>query len=162
MGVAQECIHSIKLKNLNSIILKLDLEKAYDQINWDYLRLILLQTSLPLEIVNWIMCCVTSACFFVLLNGSLTYFFHGNQGIWQGFPLSPYLFLLAIEGLSLLIKKAVKDKLVKGINISNSLMIAHVLFVDDVLLLGKGLVDNWQGYASIITTFCAASGMVVS
>jgi hypothetical protein len=41
MGTAQECIHSIKKNNLKALILKLDLKKAYDFINWDFLRMIL-------------------------------------------------------------------------------------------------------------------------
>jgi hypothetical protein len=38
IGTTHECIHSIKKKNIKALILKLDLQKAYDCINWDFLR----------------------------------------------------------------------------------------------------------------------------
>jgi hypothetical protein len=66
IGTAQECLHSIKLKKLKAIVLKLDLKKAYDCINWDNLRLILIQTGFGIQITNWIMSCVSTSTFVVL------------------------------------------------------------------------------------------------
>jgi hypothetical protein len=60
IGTAQECLHSIKNKKLQALILKLDLKKSYDCTNWDFLRLILLQSGFGLSSTNWIMACVTS------------------------------------------------------------------------------------------------------
>jgi hypothetical protein len=57
IGTAQECLHNIKSKNLQAIILKLDLKKAYDYTNWYFLRLILLQSGFGLPTTNWIMGC---------------------------------------------------------------------------------------------------------
>jgi hypothetical protein len=65
IGTTQECLHSIKMKNLKALILKLDLKKAYDCINWDYLRLTLIQTGFGLLTTNWIMSCVISATYAV-------------------------------------------------------------------------------------------------
>jgi hypothetical protein len=46
IGTAHECIHSIKKKNIKALILKLDLQKAYDCINWDFLRMVLFKLVL--------------------------------------------------------------------------------------------------------------------
>lgn len=79
--MAQECIHSVKVKDLSAVIMKIDLEKAYDRVDWDYLRFILLQIGLSYDIVKWIMACISSTNFTVLVNGSLTQFFNGNLGL---------------------------------------------------------------------------------
>ena len=52
---------------------------------------------------NWIMACVSSANFAILVNGHPTTLFKGDRGLCQGLQLSPFLFLMVIEGLSLLI-----------------------------------------------------------
>jgi hypothetical protein len=89
IGTAQEVLHNIKHKKLQALILKLDLKKAFDCINWDFLRLILLQSGFGLHFTRWIMGCVTSATIEVLVNGEATPFFHNERGMRQGFPLSP-------------------------------------------------------------------------
>jgi hypothetical protein len=105
IGSAQECLHSIKKKKLQAIILKLDLKKAYDCTNWDYLRLIMLQSGFGIPTTNWIMACVTSTNYAILINGEPTNFFKSFRGLRQGCLMSPLLFILAMEGLSLALKK---------------------------------------------------------
>ena len=89
VGIMQESLYLVKVKKLNDFILKMDLEKAYDNIDCSFLRLILLHVGLTLNISNWIMSCVSSAKFAILINGSRMYFFKGDRGIRQGFPLLP-------------------------------------------------------------------------
>ena len=71
-----------------------------------FIRLILIQIGAPLQTVNWIMGCIFSATFVVLINGTPSNFFLASCGIHQGCPLSPLLFILVIKGLSLLIADA--------------------------------------------------------
>jgi hypothetical protein len=101
IGTAQECLHSIKEKKIQALILKIDLQKAYDCLSWDYLRLVLLQCGFGLSMTNWIMGCISSATFAVLVNGEPTDFFRSGRGLRQGCPLSSLLFILVMEGLSL-------------------------------------------------------------
>jgi hypothetical protein len=75
VGLSQECMHSVKSKNMKALFLKLDLKKSYDKVSWSYLRLLLIQIRLKWEVAQWIMGCVTSANYVVLVNGSPTCFF---------------------------------------------------------------------------------------
>ena len=72
-------------------------------LDWSYLRINLIQIGLSYDIVAWIMGCITSPSFVVLINGVPIEFFKGSIGIPQVFHISPYLFSFAIEGISLLI-----------------------------------------------------------
>ena len=162
VAITQEVIHSVRTKKKSAIILKLDLTKAFDRVNWTYIRLILIQIGVPLVGVNWIMGCITSANFAVLVNGSPSTFFPASRGIRQGCPLSPLLFILVIEGLSLLIEDARRNGLIRGIKISENLSITHLLFVDDVILFGVGTFEDWYTFQIILDKFCDASGMKIN
>ena len=93
IGTAHECIHSIKARKQKSLILKLDLRKAYDCVNWDFFRLILVQTGSSVHSIHWIMSCVVSSTFIVLINGESSSFFKTEHGLRQGFSHSPLLLL---------------------------------------------------------------------
>ena len=108
------------------------------------------------------MSCITSVNFAVLINGTPTSFFPASRGIRQGCPLSPLLFILVIEGLSLLIKDARNNGLIRGIRISPSLTLSHLLFVDDVILMGSGTLQDWLAFEVLLDTFCKASGMRIN
>jgi hypothetical protein len=105
IGTAQECLHSIKARKQKVLILKLDLRKAYDCVSWDFLCLILVQTGFSLHSINWIMSCVVSSSFVVLINGESSPFFNSERGLGQGCLLSPLLFIRVMESISILLKK---------------------------------------------------------
>jgi hypothetical protein len=106
IGTAQECLHSIKAKNLPTILLKLDLKQAFDCINWNFLKLILLKCGFGAAFTNWMMGCITTATLAVLINGEASKSFHSERGLRQGCPLSPLLFILVLESLNILLKRS--------------------------------------------------------
>ena len=106
--------------------------------------------------------CITSINFSLLINGSPTHFFTASWGIRQGFPLSPHIFILVIEGLSLLLEDARKHGKVKGIKISKDLSLTHLLFVDDVILFGMGTTEEWISLKVLLDIFCEASRMLIN
>lgn len=81
IGAAQNTLHSVKSKKIPMVVMKLDLAKAYDKVDWTFLRLVLQQVGLNLEVVNWIMGCVTSTNFAMLINGSPSQFFKASCGL---------------------------------------------------------------------------------
>jgi hypothetical protein len=92
--------------------------------------MMLVQIGLKWEVVRCIMRCVTSANFVVLVNGSPTKFF--KRGLRKGYPLSPLLFLLVVEGFSMIVKKDCIEGKFIGIKVAKVLAITHLLFVNDI------------------------------
>ena len=69
------------------------------------------------------------------------------------------MFLLVIEGLSLLLHKAKVDGSIKGIKVYGTISLTHTLFVHDVMIFGKGVYDEWLCIKGITDLFCSESGM---
>jgi mannosylglycoprotein endo-beta-mannosidase len=86
IATAHECIHSIKQKNLKALIMKIDLKKAFDCIDWDFLRLILLAAGFGDRFTDWILACVTSANFAVLVNGKRQFSSTVKEGFDRAAP----------------------------------------------------------------------------
>ena len=76
--------------------------------------------------------------------------------------MSPLIFILVIEGISLLIKDALNNGKIKGIKISSQLSLTHLLFVDDVIMFGTDTFEELVAFKVILDTFCAASGMCIN
>ena len=108
--VAFEILHCIRYRRKGKtghIAVKLDISKAYDRVEWEFLRHIMLKIGLPNQWVQLAMETVCTASYSILLYGEPTGFITPSRGIKQGDPLSPYLFLMCAEGLSSLIRKAI-------------------------------------------------------
>ena len=103
--------------------------------------------------MNWILGCLSSVQFAVIVNGYPSSFFPASRGIRQGCPLFPLLFILVIEGLSLLIEEAKRQGKIKGIKISARLSLTHLLFVDDVILFCFGSLEEWRAFKDILDFF---------
>jgi hypothetical protein len=132
-------MHSIKTRKLKGAILKLDLSKVYDRVSWLYSRLLITHLGFEVSFIRWVLSCITTVSFSVLINGSASHFFHLERGLRQGCPLSPLLFLLVVEGLNRAIGEARRNKTFSGIQIYRTLQITHLLFVDDALIFLWGL-----------------------
>jgi hypothetical protein len=157
IGVAQEALHSIKSRKLRSAVLKIDLSKAYDRVSWLYLRLLLTHLGFSVSFIRWIMCCITTVSFSVLINGSASPFFRSERGLRQGCPLSPLLFLLVVEGLSRALSEAKRTGSFSGIKISPSLQVTHLLFVDDILIFNSGSRTEAETLKNILSLFSKAT-----
>lgn len=144
------------------MILEVDLLKAFDQVSWLYLQMLLTHLGFPYEFINWIMWCITNISFSLLLNGVASTFFHSERGLRNGCPLSPLLFLLVMEGLSRLIKYMHHRGRLMGIKITHSCIITNLLFVDDVLILLNGGIRDLIALQNAISLSQIATGMVIN
>ncbi|KAG7579199.1 hypothetical protein ISN45_Aa03g033600 [Arabidopsis thaliana x Arabidopsis arenosa] len=163
--VVQEAVHSMKRKKGRKgwMLLKLDLEKAYDRIRWDFLEDTLVAAGLSASWVRWIMQCVTGPSMSILWNGEKTESFKPARGLRQGDPLSPYLFVLCLERLCHMIDEAVIGKTWKPIHLSRGgPPLSHVCFADDLILFAEASVTQIRVLQSILEKFCWASGQKVS
>ena len=105
-----ETIHHISQKNggkIGEMALKLDMNKAYDRVEWVWLNKAMEKLGFADRIRDLIMRCVSTVTYSVKINGVPRGHIIPFRGIHQGDPLSPYLFLLCAEGLSALIQSAV-------------------------------------------------------
>lgn len=116
----QEVIHTIHTQKLQAMVMKIDLSKAYNMVDWGLLRMILFKVGLDRASVNWTMGCVTNTSMTIIINGVASRFFKPRKGLIQGCVLSPLLFILVMDSLSLKIKSVVRRGYINGIKLSHS------------------------------------------
>ena len=99
--IAQEVIHSISKKRgkVGYMVLKIDLEKAYDKLEWSFIRDILFRVNLPLDLIEVIMSCVSMVSTSIMVNGEALDLIYPSRVIRQGDPLFLYLFILCMDFL---------------------------------------------------------------
>ncbi|RVW96427.1 hypothetical protein CK203_029768 [Vitis vinifera] len=115
--IANEVIDSWQKRKEKGLICKLDIEKAYDCIKWNFLMKVLQKMGFGTKWVGWMWSCVSSAKFSILVNGVPAGFFPSNRGLRQGDPLSPYLFVMGMEILDVLIRESGGGGYLTGCNI---------------------------------------------
>lgn len=98
-------------------LFKFDFEKAFDTINWGFLDSVMDQMGFGHKWRMWIYGCLSSARASVLVNGAPTEEFSITRGVRQGDPLSPFLFIIAMEGLHVAIQDASEKSLILGIKL---------------------------------------------
>eukprot|EP00253_Pinus_taeda_P017343 PITA_17343 len=161
--VTQEVIHSLKVKKQKGMMIKLDLSKAYDRLNWNYLETVLDRFGFHHRWIAWIHNLISSPHFSILINGCPSKTFNASRGIRQGDPLSPFLFILAAEGLGRFIKQEQSANRIKGLKIwGNNLPLTHQQFVDDIMLFGEPTVREVRQLRRILDLFAEASGLEIN
>jgi hypothetical protein len=143
--------------------MKLDLQKAYDRVNWGFLKLVMIQFGFCPKFVDWIMECVSSVSFSILMNGGITKKFLPSRGLRQGDPLSPYLFILGQEVLSRLIEREFHRGSISGVKMNvNGLAFTRVMYADDIMLFAKANSKEVRILDKCMVTYCEWSGQSIN
>ena len=145
---------------------KLDIEKAYDHVNWNFLLYMLRRCGFSEKWRQWVYTCISTARFSILVNGSAHGFFSSSRGLRQGDPLSPLLFLLIMEALSRMLKRAVDMGYISSFMVGKhngiELMISHLLFADDTLILCGVDSQQIRHLRGVFIWFQAISGLKIN
>ncbi|KAL0005393.1 hypothetical protein SO802_012954 [Lithocarpus litseifolius] len=163
--VVQELIHSIgnNKGKVGYMTIKMDLEKAYDKLEWSFIRDVLVNANLPHNLVTLIMSCVSSMSTSILFNGGNVDPIFPSHGIRQGDPLSPYLFILCMEVLGHLIEEKCEARSWNPIKSSKSrATFSHLFFADDLVLFARADYNNCSAIRDVFDVFCVQSGQTIN
>ncbi|KAJ0445231.1 putative RNA-directed DNA polymerase [Helianthus annuus] len=161
--ILNELIPWMKRFKRPGMIFKVDIEKAYDSLSWEFLESMLTQMNFHQKWRKWVMTIVKAARASVLVNGSPTQEFPCYRGLRQGDPLSPFLFVLAMETLTGVMKEACAIGLFKGMSISQHVpSLSHFLYADDVVFVGEWSLQNVLNLKRLLRCFYLASGLRVN
>lgn len=164
--VAHEILHFLKRKNQGKdgyVALKIDISKAFDRVEWSFLYTVMAKMGFSPRWINLILECISSVKYTVLHEGDEIGPILPTRGLRQGDPISPYLFIIIVEGLSAMIKLAENQGNIHGVAISRSApKITHLLFADDSYFFFKASPVEANTFKTILDIYSAASGQIIN
>lgn len=164
--LAYELTHFLQRKRSGPVgyaAIKLDMSKAYDRVEWSFLRDMMERLGFDREWIKLIMKCISTVKYQIKVNKDITDIIYPQRGLRQGDPLSPYLFLICAEGFSAMIHEAELNGSLKGIMICREApCFSHLLFADDSLLLMEANANSAQAVNRILNTYEAFSGQMIN
>lgn len=164
--IAFETIHSMRnkrnVKNGN-VALKIDISKAYDRVDWDYLNEVLCKMGFSTKWIRWMDMCVRPVTYSFTVNDRLVGPISPGRGLRQGDPLSPYLFILCDEGLSSLLREQNRRGRLHGCSVSRRApKVSHLLFADDSLLFCKASSEECTVLKESLNLYERVSGQAIN
>ncbi|KAL9664729.1 hypothetical protein QQ045_020136 [Rhodiola kirilowii] len=163
ISLFQELLGNYKRKHVSKrCMLKLDISKAYDSVEWDFLKQAMEIFGFPVRFIQWIMACVSSVKFSVLVNGGLEGYFGSRRGLRQGDPMSPYLFTLVMEVLSRLLVNLKRSGSFSFHPKCGRNNLNHLMFADDVIIFSKACPSSLLKIKEALNSFKEWSGLNIS
>lgn len=134
--------------------------KAYDRVEWSFLNAVMRKLGFDDVFCQWVMECVLTVLYNVVINGEAKGNIKPSRGLRQGDPLSPFLFLLCAKGFSCLIHNEERVDRRRGITVSAlAEPISHVFFADDSVLFFSGYRDRGSECFEDVEAISNVSGL---
>ncbi|XP_020266328.1 uncharacterized protein LOC109841800 [Asparagus officinalis] len=160
--LAHELLRDFNKNHGKRACFKIDLHKAFDSINREFVYYIMHCMGFPVKWINWIRECLSTPSFSVLLNGSSSGFFKSNRGIRQGDPLSPYIFVLTMEFWSIGMELATISGNIQNFKTQQELQVSHILFADDMLVFCRANRSSFEGINNLLEAMALNTGLCIN
>ena len=128
-------------------------QKAFDTLDWDFVLFTLEALDFPPIFRTLIKKCLTTTHFSVAINGELCGYLKGTRGLRQGDPLSPYLFVLALEVFTQMLKSKYEDGSIGYHPHTSTVKVTHLSFADDLMIFSDGIVNSVKCIADTMEAF---------
>jgi len=161
--ILHETIHEMHRKKLNGVLFKIDFEKAYDKVKWSFLQQTLRMKGFSETWCNWIKTFVQGGNVGIKINDQMGPFFQTQKGLRQGDPLSPVLFNLVVDMLSILIARAKVNGQVSGVVphlVEDGLSILQ--YADDTIIFMGHDIEQATNMKLILCMFEQLSGLKIN
>jgi Reverse transcriptase (RNA-dependent DNA polymerase) len=124
----------LKKAKTKGILLKLDYEKIFDNVNWNFILEILKTRKFGPKWIKWIEEILNSVQTSISINKQITSYFKCKKGLRQGDHLSPFLFNLVVDTLFKILTKAKEHGYIKGFGNFEGNSLINLIFIDDTLI----------------------------
>ena len=143
--IANEIVDKKRQSGEEGVIFKIDFEKAYDHVKWDFLDHVLEKKGFSSKWRIWMRGCLSAVSYAILVNGIVKGWVKASRGLRQGDPLSPFLFTIIADVLSRMLLKAEERSLLEDFRVGrNRCRVSHLQFADDTILFANSCAEELQ------------------
>ncbi|GJY15802.1 RNA-directed DNA polymerase, eukaryota, reverse transcriptase zinc-binding domain protein [Tanacetum coccineum] len=160
--ILNELIQWCKAKKKQTMIFKVDFEKAFDSVCWDFLDDVLKNFGFGVCWCDWIRSCLRSSRGSIHVHESPTTEFQFHKGLKQGDHLSSFLFILVMKSLHLSFQKVLNAGIFKGVALDTSLQLSHLFYANNVVFLGQWCDSYINIIVHMLERFFRASSLRIN
>nr|GEW42683.1 RNA-directed DNA polymerase, eukaryota [Tanacetum cinerariifolium] len=160
--ILSEIIDWYKKCKKKRMLFKVDFGKAFDSVSWKYLDYMLHKLGFGSRWRTWINNCLMSSRTSILINGSPTSEFSLKRGLRQGDPLSPFLFIIVMEGLHMAFNNGIASNMFHGVRICSNIHFSHLFYAGNVIILSDWNQNDMKNITRILNIFDIAFGLKIN